>query len=321
MKINCDGIRDLLPLYVDGISSDESARLVEEHIYECSECRDVLYRLRNMDYDNSITEEKETVLQYTFKQTTRSSFIVGGIIASILMIPVIACLIVNLAVGHALDWFYIVLASLLLTGSLIVVPLMAPDKKLLYTSLSSLISLLMLLAVCCIYTHGRWFFIASTSVLMGFTAVILPILLGLYVKEGFFKRNKGLVVFIAETLLLVSLLIYIGIYIGGGEYMKTAFMIFSVPAITVWVMFIAIRYMHTNLITKTGTLMTITGLFILIINPWINNIISYGSYLMFSEENIINTIIALGLTAAGVVLLFSGIVYAIIVRKVNRVEK
>ena len=83
-------------------------------------------------------------------------------------------------------------------------------------------------------------------------------------------------------------------------------------------MFIAIRYMHTNLITKTGTLMAITGLFILIINPWINNIIAYGSYLMFSEENIINTIIAIGCTVAGIVLLISGIVYSIIRNKVGR---
>ena len=318
MKINCDVIRDLLPLYVDGISSKESTRLVEEHISECNGCRAVLGDLRNTEYDKNITEEKESVLQHSYKQTKRRTTIAGGIIASILMIPVVICLIVNLATGHALDWFFIVLASLLLTASLIVVPLMAPDKKLLYTSLLSLASLLMLLAVCCIYTHGRWFFIASTSVLMGFTLVILPILINKYVKDGFFKRNKGLVVFIGETLLLVSLLIYIGIYIGGREYMKTAFMIFSLPAITVWVMFIAIRYMHTNLITKTGTLMAITGLFILIINPWINNIIAYGSYLMFSEENIINTIIAIGCTVAGIVLLISGIVYSIIRNKVGR---
>ena len=32
MKNNCDIIRDLLPLYVDGVCSQESAKLVEEHL-------------------------------------------------------------------------------------------------------------------------------------------------------------------------------------------------------------------------------------------------------------------------------------------------
>ena len=73
MKINCDVIRDLLPLYVDGISSKESTRLVEEHISECNGCRAVLGDLRNTEYDKNITEEKESVLQHSYKQTKRES--------------------------------------------------------------------------------------------------------------------------------------------------------------------------------------------------------------------------------------------------------
>lgn len=39
MKIGCELIRDLLPLYVDGICSKESARLVETHLDACAECK------------------------------------------------------------------------------------------------------------------------------------------------------------------------------------------------------------------------------------------------------------------------------------------
>ena len=38
----CDLIRDLLPLYVDGAASEESARAVEEHVAQCPECRQAL---------------------------------------------------------------------------------------------------------------------------------------------------------------------------------------------------------------------------------------------------------------------------------------
>ena len=42
----CDLIRDLLPLYVDGAASKESARAVEEHVATCYECRQALEDMR-----------------------------------------------------------------------------------------------------------------------------------------------------------------------------------------------------------------------------------------------------------------------------------
>lgn len=39
MKISCNIIEDLLPLYVDDIVSEDSRQLVEEHLRECPACR------------------------------------------------------------------------------------------------------------------------------------------------------------------------------------------------------------------------------------------------------------------------------------------
>lgn len=38
-KINCNVIGDLLPLYVDGAVSEDTKKLVEEHLAECEECK------------------------------------------------------------------------------------------------------------------------------------------------------------------------------------------------------------------------------------------------------------------------------------------
>ena len=38
-KINCNIIGDLLPLYVDGAVSEDTKKLVEEHLAECEACK------------------------------------------------------------------------------------------------------------------------------------------------------------------------------------------------------------------------------------------------------------------------------------------
>lgn len=40
MKYPCNLIRDIMPLYHDEVCSAESAVAVEEHMRECSDCRE-----------------------------------------------------------------------------------------------------------------------------------------------------------------------------------------------------------------------------------------------------------------------------------------
>lgn len=42
MKISCGVIKDLLPLYHDGVCSDESKAMVEEHLASCDDCQSEL---------------------------------------------------------------------------------------------------------------------------------------------------------------------------------------------------------------------------------------------------------------------------------------
>lgn len=48
-NISCNVIRDLLPSYMDGIASDDSVKLVEEHLTQCSECMDFKNRMGTPD--------------------------------------------------------------------------------------------------------------------------------------------------------------------------------------------------------------------------------------------------------------------------------
>lgn len=46
MKLSCNVVRDLLPLYHDGVCGDESRALVEDHLKECPDCTAILRELR-----------------------------------------------------------------------------------------------------------------------------------------------------------------------------------------------------------------------------------------------------------------------------------
>ena len=46
MKNECSIVRDLLPLYAEGMVSPETASFVEEHLKDCEHCRNEYERLK-----------------------------------------------------------------------------------------------------------------------------------------------------------------------------------------------------------------------------------------------------------------------------------
>ena len=60
MNISCDVIKDLLPLYHDGVCSEDSKKIVEEHLEHCGSCRD---ELRAMDSVLPITNRTENLAE------------------------------------------------------------------------------------------------------------------------------------------------------------------------------------------------------------------------------------------------------------------
>ena len=45
-NIPCEMIRDLLPLYVEGLTSGESSRQIEAHMETCEDCRGRYLRMK-----------------------------------------------------------------------------------------------------------------------------------------------------------------------------------------------------------------------------------------------------------------------------------
>lgn len=87
-NIDCNVIRDLLPLYIDNVCSKESAQLVKEHLSACDKCRSVHASMTTdvseIQQAPGIPENK--LFRHAFKT------IIGIIIALAVMI---SCLVLN----------------------------------------------------------------------------------------------------------------------------------------------------------------------------------------------------------------------------------
>ncbi len=69
-KIPCEVIRDLFPSYIDGLTSEKTTQLVDEHIAECRECAEALHSMRG-DADEAILPGEDDQKEIDFLKKTR----------------------------------------------------------------------------------------------------------------------------------------------------------------------------------------------------------------------------------------------------------
>jgi len=87
MKLSCDVIQDLLPLYHDGVCSGESKKIVEEHIATCAACKDVLHGLKEDMAPDSVEAAAPLVsIQMKWNRLKRKSLLKGAAIVTVVFL-------------------------------------------------------------------------------------------------------------------------------------------------------------------------------------------------------------------------------------------
>lgn len=207
MKTDCEVIRDLLPLYTDEACSEKSRNLVNEHLQECPDCRDMLKKLQKTEIENDLRHEKEDVIEYGIRRFKRRAAAVGSAVSGSFTIPFLVCLYFAYLYGTSGGWIFIVLAALCVAASLIVVPIMVPEDKLFWTFCAFCVSLILLLGVTCLYTRGNWFWVATSATLFGLSVVFLPFVVRARpVQKLIGSRNKLLIVVGLDIALFVNMM-------------------------------------------------------------------------------------------------------------------
>lgn len=62
MSKECDIVRDLLPLYVDGACSEASAEMIKEHLENCPHCNELYRQMSSHTNEDILQEETESVI-------------------------------------------------------------------------------------------------------------------------------------------------------------------------------------------------------------------------------------------------------------------
>ena len=93
MKISCEIIKDLLPLYLDGVCSNNSKVMVEEHLAECHSCKAELHAMKGeifSSHNERNLKEAETVkrLSRRWKKGMMKSLLKGVFITLLVILDI-----------------------------------------------------------------------------------------------------------------------------------------------------------------------------------------------------------------------------------------
>lgn len=100
MKNNCNVTRDLMPLVIDGVASEESRKYVDEHIAECTECA-MAYGAMKVELPRASQEKERAEMEKVAKKLRRKRWervIAAGIMGALLFV------MFYLAVPEIQDW-------------------------------------------------------------------------------------------------------------------------------------------------------------------------------------------------------------------------
>lgn len=165
------------------------------------------------------------------------------------------------------DWFFIAGISVLLGSAVLLLPMVMAklplpaafaDRKASVWLLLSLALLLVLLAVCAIYTGGGWLPVTIIAVIFGTGFFTLPVLLRQLPLPEEFQNHKTLIFFAVQTLLLFAL-----VWISTREYfLFEALPILLIGLVLPWGIMLICRYLRANGAIKGSLCCLLSGMWL-----------------------------------------------------------
>lgn len=103
-RIDCEIVQDLFPSYIEGLTSDKTNTVIEEHLEGCEKCSKVLASMRGFSVENvNISPEEKQEIDFLKKNRKRNRRILFGSIAGALLLVLVVISLQVFAIGTKND--------------------------------------------------------------------------------------------------------------------------------------------------------------------------------------------------------------------------
>lgn len=170
------------------------------------------------------------------------------------LLTIAVCFICDLATRHGLDWFWIVLTSLMLAFSFTNLPLMVDKEKGILCLGSATVSLFLLFFACWCWTRGPQLGFASAV-----TAVCLALPWGLYLLARFCPKHRGFPAIVMASVTAWSFLLVLLCTAATGNDTRFGLLITLFSYVPVWCIFTVAAYVPLHGCLKAGLICLISA--------------------------------------------------------------
>ena len=249
-----------------------------------------------------------------FMARSYKSFVLGYTIITGIgyLAAIIPSFIYNVAHG-GIGWFMVLITSLMLTFSFINVPVLVKGNRALWTFGASTVSLMLLYAAGCVYSHGDWFVMAVLGTLLGEAIVFLPFVLRSDVFEKYAGNCKGLICMAADSVLTFACVIYGTLKYGDVADLRDGMVATVTCVALVWAVFLIIRYLKVNGFFKGALCFAASAVWVaamtVLSNAWNGMELSDIISLKGADNNRYDVIVCICLIGVAAVLAAAGAVF------------
>lgn len=181
---------------------------------------------------------------------------------------IVTCFICDLAVFHRLDWFWIVLTSLMLAFSFTNLPFLVEKNRLPICLAAATGSLALLLLSCWVFVGGIWILGG-----LAITAVCLLLPWGVWAGWRFYGLPVAPLSMALLTVWVFALLAVIRLFTGGGWLLPVAYPIAAVSLAFLWLYFAVGYWLPLGRWFKTALYGLLTAFAIPVINCFSNRLL------------------------------------------------
>lgn len=115
MKHNCNIVKDLLPLYIEEICSEDSREYVDEHLQECLECRETCELLKKTELTHFATVKQEVNAMKKLRKSITDKILYLYLLCIIAIVISVFLLLVNVSTLSNYTCFFLMPLTMLAT--------------------------------------------------------------------------------------------------------------------------------------------------------------------------------------------------------------